>query len=107
VAQPYAYLLRNIGERLYRLDIRYASIGSVPCIAARIVLDGHFSLAALTDEAVRQPSMLRVADRITVDADEPVARPPDRFSADARHPEHPARGRLPVRSRFRPATRGA
>jgi len=77
----YAPVLRDVGQSLWRPPTGAASIGSVPCILARVLLDGSFWLEHRTDAAVRDPVMLALADRIELStappapAADPAARP--------------------------------
>jgi 2-methylcitrate dehydratase PrpD len=62
-------VMDDMGASLYRPTSGFASIGSFPIVAARIILDGHYGLEHLTDEAVREPALLEMADRLAMVSD--------------------------------------
>jgi len=62
-------VIDDMGASLYRPTSGFASIGSFPCVAARIILDGHYGLEHLSDEAVGDPALLAMADRLTMAVD--------------------------------------
>jgi 2-methylcitrate dehydratase PrpD len=66
VPAQFGPVIDDMGPSLYRPPSGFASIGSFPLVAARIVLDGHYGLEHLTDDAVRDPALLDVADRLAV-----------------------------------------
>lgn len=75
IALP-AYLaaaLENMGDSLYRPPTGSAALGSAPCLAARVLLEGHLGVEHLTDQAVRDPAMLALADRLEVTLDDDPA----------------------------------
>jgi len=65
--------LTQIGEQLHRPTSGSSSIGAVPCIGARVLMEGTLRLQHLTDAAVRDPDMLALADRLSVEIGAPVA----------------------------------
>ena len=74
----YAGILHDIGSSLHRPPTGAASIGSFPLILARVLLDGSFTLSHRTDAAVRERTLLDLADRVTVAAElEAEAHDPD------------------------------
>lgn len=70
VPAQFREVIEGMGPSLYRPPSGPASIGSWPCVAARIILEGRYGLEHRTDEAVRDPKMLAVADRLQVLIDE-------------------------------------
>jgi 2-methylcitrate dehydratase PrpD len=70
VPAQFREVIDGMGPSLYRPPSGPASIGSWPCVAARIILEGRYGLEHRTDEAIRDPRMLAVADRLRVVVDE-------------------------------------
>ena len=61
-------VLADIGDSLYRPTTGSASIGSFPVVAARVLLEGSYTIAHRTDEAIREPRLLELADTLLVRA---------------------------------------
>jgi len=69
VPEQFWQVVEDMGDSLYRPPSGFTSIGSFPCVAARILLDGHYGLEHQTDAAVRDPAMLAIADRLEMAPD--------------------------------------
>jgi 2-methylcitrate dehydratase PrpD len=96
-----AYLetaLKNMGDSLYRPLRGGDAIGSAPCLAARVLLDGRLGVEHMTDAAVHDPVMLALADKLVVSLDQepanaalPVAQQPTTVSIKTAHGTYQAR----------------
>ncbi|HET6731617.1 MmgE/PrpD family protein [Mycobacterium sp.] len=75
--------LKNMGASLYRPPTGTDALGSAPCLAARVLLDGYLGVEHMTTAAMGDARMLALADRLAVTVDEdpnhtnlPVAQQP-------------------------------
>jgi 2-methylcitrate dehydratase PrpD len=69
VPEQFWPVIEDMGASLYRPPSGFTMIGAYPCIAATIVLDGHYGLEHLADEAASDPAMLALADRFELTPD--------------------------------------
>lgn len=69
MAAQFAYEFTRGGyEKMFRPDSGYAMHGSWPCNVARMILSREVGLQHLTMEAVTEPAMLELADKVTCKA---------------------------------------
>jgi 2-methylcitrate dehydratase PrpD len=69
IPEQFWQVVEDMGDSLYRPPTGFTSIGAFPCVAARILLDGHYGLEHQTDEMVRDERMLAIADRLEMAPD--------------------------------------
>lgn len=65
-----AAALKNLGPSVYRPRSGGDALGSAPCLAARVLLNGYLGVEHMTTAAMTDPTLLALADLLTVTVDD-------------------------------------